>query len=61
MEIYDYVFHYNHHTELWYAIPRQVYVEYWNNFDTEGVLKSKNINVLIELVSRGEEFIESVS
>lgn len=61
MEIYDYVFHYNPHTELWSAIPRDRYVEYWNDRDSIDVLKSKEIRVLIELVNRGEEFIESVS
>ena len=46
--IHDYVFHFNEYTKLWYAIPRNVYKEYWDNQDTKGVLKSKEISVLIE-------------
>ena len=29
-ELYNYVFHYNYHEDLWYAIPRDEYREYWN-------------------------------
>lgn len=61
MNIYDYLFHYNHHTELWYAIPRDRYVEYWNDNEVEGVLKSREISVLTQLIGKGEEFIDSVS
>lgn len=61
MQIYDYVFHYNPHTELWHAIPRDRYTDYWNKRDIDGVLKSKEISVLVELIGRGDDFIESVS
>jgi len=61
MEIYNYVFHYNPHTELWYAIPRDTYLLYWNNKDADGVLKSKSIDTLIDIISKGKEFIDSVS
>lgn len=50
--LYDYVFHYNHYTELWNAIPRSVYEKYWNNDDIAGVLKSKNVNTLIEMITK---------
>jgi hypothetical protein len=50
--LYDYVFHYNHYTELWNAIPRGVYERYWNNDDVAGVLKSKNVNTLIEMITK---------
>lgn len=29
-EIYNYVFHYNHNEDLWWAIPRESYNNYWN-------------------------------
>ncbi len=51
-ELYSYVFHYNHYTELWNAIPRQLYVKYWDNDDIEGVLKDKNISTLIKLITK---------
>jgi len=51
-KLYDYVFHYNHFTELWNAIPRQVYTKYWNNDDVEGVLKSREIMTLMEIITK---------
>lgn len=50
--LYDYIFHYNHYTELWNAIPRELYVKYWDNDDIAGVLKSKNVNTLIEMITK---------
>ena len=51
-KLYDWVFHYNHFTELWSAIPRDVYNRYWDNDDVKGVLKSKDINTLIEMITK---------
>lgn len=48
--LYDYVFHYNHYTELWNAIPKDKYNRYWNNDDVEGVLKSKSIDTLVSMI-----------
>ena len=59
-ELYNYVFHYNNHENLWSAIPRNVYLDYWNSNNVKSVLKSKEISTLIELINKGEEFIESV-
>ena len=60
-DLYDWVFHYNKCTELWYAIPRHLYVKYWDNEDVEGVLKSKNISTLLELIDKGEDFVKSIT
>lgn len=30
MELYNYVFHYNRHDDLWYAIHRDRWMDYWN-------------------------------
>jgi len=30
MELYNFVFHYNRHEDLWYAIHRDRYADYWN-------------------------------
>lgn len=51
-ELYNYVFHYNHFDELWYAIPREAYSRYWDNEMTEGVLNAKEIDTLIHYIIR---------
>lgn len=58
--LYDYIFHYNHFTNLWAAIPRDKYNEYWNNIESESILKSKSIETLIILINKGNEFINSI-
>lgn len=49
-KLYNWVFHYNHHVEEWAAIPRNLYNDYWSNRKLEGILRSKNINTLIEWI-----------
>lgn len=51
-ELYNYVFHYNHFDELWYAIPREAYSRYWDNENTEGVLNAKEIETLMHHIIR---------
>jgi hypothetical protein len=51
-QLYNYVFHYNHFDELWYAIPREAYSKYWDNENTEGVLNAKDIDTLIHYIIR---------
>lgn len=60
MNLYNYVFHFNTFDDIWYAIPRDLYMEYWSNRNIHGILKAKNINVLVEMINRGEEFIKSI-
>jgi hypothetical protein len=60
-ELFNYVFHYNPHSQVWSAIPRDEYVNYWNGVLSSTVIKSKELSVLMELLSRGEDFINSVS
>lgn len=59
--LYNYVLHYNHFTKLWNAIPRDKYTEYWSDRKTEGILSSKKLETLIELITRGENFINSIN
>lgn len=59
--LYDYLFHYNHYQRLWNAIPRAKYLDYWTSDDVEGVLKAKEIHVLIDLISKGQEFIDTIN
>lgn len=58
--LYDYLLHYNHHSGLWNAIPRDKTNEYWNDHNTKGVLKSKDIKTLIELITKGKDFIKKI-
>ncbi len=58
--LYDYLLHYNHFDKIWNAIPRDKVNDYWNNRNTEGVLRSKNIKTLIEIITRGDDFIKSI-
>lgn len=51
-ELHNYVFHYNELTELWNAIPRELYNEYWSNNNLEDVLKSKDFVVLVEMIRK---------
>lgn len=57
--LYDWVFHFNPYTNLWNAVPREEYIHYMNG-DAKDVKSSKNINDLIELVSKGMEYINNV-
>ena len=59
--LYDYLFHYNHYQGLWNAIPRAKYLDYWTSDDVECVLKAKEIHVLIYLISKGQEFIDTIN
>ena len=45
-ELYNYLFHFNYHTQLWYAIPRDKIREYFNE-DSKQFLKSVDINTLM--------------
>lgn len=46
--LYNYVLWYNHHTDMWYAIPRSNYNDFFNNIsETEGVFIDKSLAALI--------------
>ena len=57
---YGWVFHYDHYADLWNAIPRELYVAYWDNNKIEGVLKSSSFDTLLELVDRGDDFVKNI-
>lgn len=58
--LYDYVFHYNPYEKKWSAVPRDKYNEYWSSKNVDGVLSSSKFETLIELISKGDEFIKSI-
>jgi hypothetical protein len=59
-KLYDYIFFANPYEDLWYAIPKSEYMLWSNGQSSKGVLKSKDINVLVELIGKGENFIKSL-
>jgi hypothetical protein len=58
--LYDYLLHYNHYDGVWNAIPRHLINDYWNDNKTKGVLKSKDIKTLIEIITKGKDFIKKI-
>ena len=59
-ELYEYVFHFNPYNELWNAIPREIYQQYFNNNEVDGVLKSKELTTLLSLIAKGATFVNSI-
>jgi hypothetical protein len=61
--LYDWVFHYNHYNQVWSAVPRDKYTEYWDRHDHPDVLRSSQLATLLELLhkSRGDiDIIEEI-
>lgn len=60
--VYNYVFHFNPSTKMWNAIPRDEYLAYWSTpvREMDGVIRSKDINTLVELIERGDEFLKTL-
>jgi hypothetical protein len=58
--LYDWVFHFNPHNQLWFAIPRDAYNEYWSNYKHKGVLKHKHLNHLLDLLQRASGDVEMI-
>ena len=58
--MHDWTFHFNPYTELWNAIPRNLYNAYWSNYEIKGILRSKDINTLLYLLHRGKGDIDAV-
>jgi hypothetical protein len=60
----DWVFHFNTFAEEWAAVPRETYSEYWNQYNHQDVLRSRNLNTLLDLLhkSKGDrEVIEKLT
>jgi len=46
----DWVFHFNSFRNEWAAVPRETYNEYWNDYKNGSVLRSKHLNILLDLL-----------
>ena len=52
-DLYSHVFWYNVYKSTWYAIPRNVYAEFFaGNYDANGVLKSSKLETLINIIEK---------
>lgn len=49
---YNYVFHYNHYTDIWSAIHRDNYKDYWNNSEDPRILKARDITGLLDMIEK---------
>jgi hypothetical protein len=58
--LYNWLFHYNHHEERWYAFLRDDYKDYFNSSQPKA-LKARTIETLIELITRAEGKFENVN
>jgi hypothetical protein len=52
--LYDWVFHYNPYSEMWAAVPREIYNEYFQNYNHSSIIRSSNINTLTELLHKSK-------
>lgn len=58
--LYDYIFHYNPYEKVWHAIPRELQHLYWNGKSSEEIIKSSKIETLVELVTKGKNFVQKI-
>ena len=58
--LYDWLFHYNPYSEVWAAVPRETYNEYFDNYNHPSVIRSTNINTLIELIHKAKGDIKNL-
>lgn len=59
----DWVFHFNSFRNEWAAVPRETYNEYWNDYKNGNVLRSKHLNILLDLLHKSKgnkEIIEDI-
>lgn len=54
--LHDFLFHFNHLTKKWNAIPREQFLKYWNGIgeDEPKILESSSISFLIQRVMYGD-------
>ena len=59
--LYDWLFHYNPFTKLWCATTRSNKDLLFNNEKSPNVIKSSNINTLIEIIVMGKGDINTIN
>ena len=57
-KLYNYVFWFNHHTNLWYAIPKHQYIDFFSGErKPTDAIKSPKIETLIYILEHPNEII----
>jgi len=59
-ELIGYVFHYNPYRELWAAVPRDFYLDYFNGI-YDNVVFHQDVKHLISYISKGGEVSKKAS
>jgi|688.fasta_scaffold1546678_2 hypothetical protein len=58
--LYNWLFHYNHHEEKWYAFLRDDVKDYFNEPYPKAI-KARTIEVLVEIIKRAEGKHENIN
>lgn len=59
-EVYNWVFHFNIYDNVWAAIPRQLTQAYFNDQKTPGILFSRELDTLVDLISGTGGYEDSI-
>jgi hypothetical protein len=52
-ELYQWLFHYNPHTETWNAFNREDHFAYWNGLEPKyAILRAKDISIIQEIIKK---------
>jgi len=51
---YNWIFHFNPYTKQWAAIPRELYNDYWSNYELEGIIRSSKFSTLLDIIQKTE-------
>jgi hypothetical protein len=51
--LWQWIFHYNEHMQMWFAFTRDQYNKYWNG-ELLNPLKSKKLDVLVEIIRKAD-------
>ena len=55
--LYNVLIHYNHHRDMWYSIPREEYIDYWQG-TSANVLSHSVLDELIQ--ARITQYLEEI-
>lgn len=58
--LYHWVFHFNEYTGLWNAVHRDHYNSYWSDHNAAGVIGSKSIRLLTEIIQKTDGDIKKI-
>lgn len=57
--LYNYVFWFNSYEDMWYAVPRDQYTNFFSgHLEYTGVIKSPKMDTLTYIITHPEEIIE---